>query len=61
MLGLTGALLNGMLAALWLRSNLRLTEFSHPAILGLLLMIFAFQTFTYTLLLQMILRGRAKP
>ena len=60
-LGLTGALLNGMLAALWLRSNLRLTEFSHPAILGLLLMIFAFQTFTYTLLLQMILRGRAKP
>jgi hypothetical protein len=34
---------------------LRLAEFYHPAILGLLLIILGFQTFAFTLLLHMIL------
>lgn len=54
-LGSVGVLLNVGLVIIWLRSGLRLAEFYHPAILGLLLIILGFQTFAFTLLLHMIL------
>lgn len=60
MLGLIGVILSGILLIAWLKSGLRLTEFYYPAILGLLLIILGFQTFTFTLLLQMIGKARGR-
>ena len=60
-----GALAAGVVAALglvlcgtvlwrWVREGLLLHEISYPGVFGLLLLILGFQTFTFTLLLQMI-------
>lgn len=48
-----GLALLGVLVYHYLRSDFRLFEISHPAIFGLLLIIVGFQTFCFTLLLEM--------
>jgi NhaP-type Na+/H+ or K+/H+ antiporter len=50
---LVGLLLLGALVYHYLTSDFRLFEISHPAIFGLLLIIVGFQTFCFTLLLEM--------
>jgi hypothetical protein len=50
---LIGAVLLGILIYHYLNSEFRLREISHPAIFGLLLIIVGFQTFCFTLLLEM--------
>jgi|SRR5882724_129570 len=50
---LVGTVLLGILIYHYLNSNFRLLEISHPAIFGLLLIITGFQTFCFTLLLEM--------
>ena len=55
-LGLVGMVLLGTLVYRYLRHGLRLETISHPAILGLLFVILAFQTFGFTLLVEMIRR-----
>ena len=50
---LVGLLLLGVLVYHYLSSDFRLFEISHPAIFGLLLIIVGFQTFCFTLLLEM--------
>src|SRR5437762_7921383 len=51
--GLVGIVLLGALVYNYLNSEFRLFEISHPAIFGLLLIIVGFQTFCFTLLLEM--------
>jgi len=48
-----GIVLLGILVYQYLTSKFRLFEISHPAIFGLLLIIVGFQTFCFTLLLEM--------
>src|SRR5256885_3708126 len=50
---LVGIVLLGALVYNYLNSEFRLFEISHPAIFGLLLIIVGFQTFCFTLLLEM--------
>ncbi|HVF71481.1 MAG TPA: glycosyltransferase family 2 protein [Chthoniobacterales bacterium] len=50
---LVGAILLGILVYHYLNLQFRLYEISHPAIFGLLLIIVGFQTFCFTLLLEM--------
>jgi len=50
---LMGAVLLGSLIYHYLNAEFRLLEISHPAIFGLLLIIVGFQTFCFTLLLEM--------
>jgi glycosyltransferase involved in cell wall biosynthesis len=50
---LVGIVLLGTLVYHYLNSEFRLFEISHPAIFGLLLIIIGFQTFCFTLLLEM--------
>jgi glycosyltransferase involved in cell wall biosynthesis len=50
---LVGMILLGTLVYHYLHSHFRLFEISHPAIFGLLLIIVGFQTFCFTLLLEM--------
>jgi glycosyltransferase involved in cell wall biosynthesis len=59
LLMLVGVGLNFILLINWISSGLQLTEFYHPGIFGLLLISLGFQTFTFTLLLQM-MAGRLK-
>jgi glycosyltransferase involved in cell wall biosynthesis len=54
---LIGFFINLNLLFLWITSGLRLAHFYYPGMFGLLLMILGFQTFTFTLILQMILRN----
>jgi hypothetical protein len=49
----TGGVLLGTLVYRYLKHGLRLEAVSHPAILGLLLIILGFQTFCFTLLMEM--------
>ncbi|MCL5960810.1 MAG: glycosyltransferase family 2 protein, partial [Chloroflexi bacterium] len=49
-----GVALNIILVINWLSSGLQLSQFYHPGILGLLLIIFGFQTFTFTLMFGMV-------
>jgi glycosyltransferase involved in cell wall biosynthesis len=58
LLGAAGVLLNVILLVTWFRSNLLLKDLYHPGIVGLLLIILGFQTFTFTLLLQMLMGER---
>lgn len=51
-----GGLLGLDLVARWVRQGLRLPHLSNSAVLGLLLVILGFQTFTFTLLLEMMQR-----
>ncbi len=55
---LLGLFLDFVLVYNWIANGLRLDEISHPGVFGLLLIILGFQTFTFTLLLHMILRGK---
>jgi len=48
-----GLMLVGMLVWRYIQEGLKLSEVSYPAILGLLLIILGFQTFGFTLLLEM--------
>ena len=48
-----GSVLLGILVYRYLHSHFQLFEISHPAIFGLLLIIVGFQTFCFTLLLEM--------
>jgi len=48
-----GVMLLGTLVYRYLNHGLRLEAISHPAILGLLLIILGFQTFCFTLLMEM--------
>jgi hypothetical protein len=50
---LVGFVLLSTLVYHYLNSEFRLFEISHPAIFGLLLIIIGFQTFCFTLLLEM--------
>jgi glycosyltransferase involved in cell wall biosynthesis len=50
---LVGLVLLGALVYHYLKSDFKLFEISHPAIFGLLLIIVGFQTFCFTLLLEM--------
>jgi hypothetical protein len=50
---LVGVILLGTLVYHYLHAEFRLFEISHPAIFGLLLIIVGFQTFCFTLLLEM--------
>ena len=53
--GLTvlGLILGGVLLGNYIAGGLKLAKISHPAILGLLLIILGFQTFCFTLLIEM--------
>jgi hypothetical protein len=53
---LVGIILLGVLVYHYLHAEFRLYEISHPAIFGLLLIIIGFQTFCFTLLLEMVQR-----
>ena len=61
LLGLVGIGLNSTLVYTWIRNDFRLSELSHLGVFGLLLIVISFQTFTSTLIFQMIAqrRGRA--
>jgi hypothetical protein len=50
---LAGLMLLGHLVYLYLKLGLNLQAISHPAILGLLFVILGFQTFCFTLLMEM--------
>ena len=58
---LIGVILVGTLVYHWLKQGLRLESISHPAILGLLLIMLGFQTFCFTLLMEMAQRVAPKP
>ena len=51
---LSGFLLNINLTIFWIQSGLRLSNIYYPGVFGLLLMILGFQTFAFTLIIQMI-------
>jgi len=53
---IVGVMLLGTLVYRYVKHGLRLESVSHPAILGLLLIILGFQTFCFTLLLEMVQR-----
>ena len=57
---LLGTMLLGTLVYRYVNHGLRLDAISHPAILGLLLIILGFQTFCFTLLMEMAQRVAAK-
>ena len=52
----TGLALGGVLLVRYFAGGLRLAEISYPAIFGLLLIIIGFQTFCFTLLIEMLRR-----
>ena len=56
-----GILLEAMLVDRYIHQGLKLTAISYPSILGLLLIILGFQTFGFTLLLEMSLRVASSP
>jgi len=57
-LGGIGFTLNAALLSRWVAGGLRLHELQYGAVFGLLLVTLGFQTFTFTLLLHMILERR---
>jgi len=60
---LAGLMLLGHLVYRYVKLGLNLQAISHPAILGLLLVILGFQTFCFTLLMEMARRiiSRSRP
>jgi len=56
---LAGLVLDAILLEDWISHGFRLTELSYFGALGLLLIVLGFQTFTFTLLVQMLGRRRA--
>jgi hypothetical protein len=61
LVGLVGIGFNSTLVYTWIRNDFRLSELNHSGVFGLLLIVVGFQTFTSTLVFQMIAqrRGRA--
>jgi glycosyltransferase involved in cell wall biosynthesis len=61
LVGLVGIGFNSTLVYTWVRNDFRLSELNHSGVFGLLLIVVGFQTFTSTLVFQMIAqrRGRA--
>jgi hypothetical protein len=59
-LSVTGLVLLGNLTYHYLKRGLQLEAISHPAILGLLLVILGFQTFGFTLLMEVAKRVISK-
>jgi glycosyltransferase involved in cell wall biosynthesis len=57
-LGLIGIGLNASLVYTWIHNDFRLSELNHPGVFGLLLIVLGFQTFTSTLVFQMIAQRR---
>lgn len=57
---LIGLVLDLILLADWVSNGFRLTDLSYSGVFGLLLIVLGFQTFTFTLLLQMIGRRGAR-
>ena len=53
-LGAAGVALNGVLVATWVSQGFALKKIYHPVIFGLLLIVLGFQTFAFTLLLQIV-------
>ena len=53
-LGAAGVALNGVLVATWVSQGFALKAIYHPVIFGLLLIVLGFQTFAFTLLLQIV-------
>ena len=60
LLGLAGVAFNSTLVYTWIRNDFRLSELNHPGVFGLLLIVMGFQTFTSTLVFQMIARRRGQ-
>jgi glycosyltransferase involved in cell wall biosynthesis len=60
LLGVVGLALNMTLVYTWIRNDYRLSELNHPAVFGLLLIVLGFQTFTSTLVFQMIAQRRGR-
>lgn len=60
LLGLVGLALNATLVYTWIRNDYRLSELNHAAVFGLLLIVLGFQTFTSTLVFQMIAQRRGR-
>ena len=56
---LAGAGARRVLLADWISHGFRLTGLSYPGVLGLLLIVLGFQTFTFAILLQMLGRRGA--
>jgi hypothetical protein len=56
---LAGLVLDAILLADWISNGFRLTGLSYPGVLGLLLIVLGFQTFTFAILLQMLGRRGA--
>ncbi len=56
---LAGVILDAILLADWISNGFRLTGLSYPGVLGLLLIVLGFQTFTFAILLQMLGRRGA--
>jgi glycosyltransferase involved in cell wall biosynthesis len=55
---LSGVILELALTLQWIAKGLRLEELSHPAVLGLMLIILGFQTISHTLIMHMVLNSR---
>jgi hypothetical protein len=53
-LAAAGVALNGVLVATWVDQGFALREIYHPVVFGLLLIVLGFQTFAFTLLLQIV-------
>ena len=60
LLGLIGVGLNSALVYTWIRNDFRLSELNHSGVFGLLLIVMGFQTFTSTLVFQMVTRRRGQ-
>jgi hypothetical protein len=61
LLGLLGVGFNAVLVYTWIHNGFRLSELNHPGVFGLLLIVLGFQTFTSTLVFQIVAQrhGRA--
>jgi hypothetical protein len=60
LLGLIGVGFNSTLVYTWIRNDFRLSELNHSGVFGLLLIVVGFQTFTSTLVFQMIAQRRGR-
>jgi glycosyltransferase involved in cell wall biosynthesis len=58
-LGAGGVALNGILVVTWVSQAFALNRIYHPVVFGLLLIVLGFQTFAFTLLLQIVAPRRA--
>jgi glycosyltransferase involved in cell wall biosynthesis len=56
-----GVVLNAILVVTWISQGFALDEIYHPVVFGLLLIVLGFQTFAFTLLLQIVAPKRARP